>query len=430
MGVFRVDRIHLLRTCIIVYSISLRSCFIHLDCSRFHFSFNRLFVSPHHQADPFEGKINVGVGAYRDDNGKPWVLPSVAEAERRIVDAKLDMEYPPIDGVPEFVKQATYLAYGKDSEAVKSGRIAACQSLSGTGALRLASGYLARFRPSSGGAPSIMVPNPTWGNHYPIFEHMGHKVETYRYWDQKTLGLDLKGLLEDLKAKPNGQIVLLHSCAHNPTGVDPTLDQWKEISKVCKDKQHFVIFDNAYQGFASGDANKDVAAVRLFVEEGHNIGLCQSFAKNFGLYGQRIGQFSIVCSDAGEAARVLSQIKIVARAIYSNPPLHGARIVAGVLADEKLHKQWLNEIALMAGRIGQMRTLLRDSIVGAGSKKNWDHITNQIGMFSYTGLTKEQCDVMTAKHHVYLTSNGRISMAGVTSKNVGRLAEAIHDVSK
>lgn len=354
----------------------------------------------------------------------------MAEAERRIVDAKLDMEYPPIDGVPEFVKQAKYLAFGKNSEVVTKNRVAACQSLSGTGALRLASGFLARFRPVSGGAPPVLVPNPTWGNHYPIFEHAGHKVETYRYWDQKTLGLDLKGLLEDLKNKPTGSIVLLHACAHNPTGVDPTLDQWKEISKVCKDKNHFVIFDNAYQGFASGDANKDVQSVRLFVEEGHNIALCQSFAKNFGLYGHRIGQFSIVCSDADEAARVQSQVKIVARAMYSNPPLHGARIVATILGDEKLHQQWLDEIALMAGRIGKMRTLLRDNIVAAGSKKNWDHITNQIGMFSYTGLSKEQCDVMTSKHHVYLTSNGRISMAGVTTKNVEKLAEAIHDVTK
>lgn len=181
---------------------------------------------------------------------------------------------------------------------------------------------------------------------------------------------------------------------------------------MCKDKQHFVIFDNAYQGFASGDADKDVESVRLFIRDGHNIGLCQSFAKNFGLYGHRIGNFSILCENADEAARVLSQVKIVARAIYSNPPLHGARIVATVLGDEKLHKQWKGEIKLMADRINSMRTLLRDGITAAGSKKNWDHITSQIGMFSYTGLNAEQCDQMTKKHHVYLTRNGRISMAG------------------
>jgi len=269
-----------------------------------------LGVAENFRADPFEGKVNVGVGAYRTDEGKPWVLPSVAEAERRIVNAGMDMEYPPIDGVPDFVRLATELAYGKDSEVIKSKRVAACQSLSGTGALRLASGFLERFRPVSGPKPVVLVPNPTWGNHIPIFEHAGHKVEYYRYWDSKTLGLDLKGMLEDLKARPKGTIAVLHACAHNPTGVDPTMDQWKEISKVCKDQGHVVLFDNAYQGFASGDANKDVQAVRLFVEEGHNIMLCQSFAKNFGLYGHRVGNFSIVCANADEAARVQSQVKV------------------------------------------------------------------------------------------------------------------------
>jgi aspartate aminotransferase len=388
-----------------------------------------LGVAEAFKADTDPRKVNVGVGAYRTDEGKPWTLPSVKEAEKRIFEKNMDHEYAAISGIPEFVNEAAKLAYGANSDAIRNKRVAAVQSLSGTGALRLAAGYFA-LNAKNGKKPVVLVPNPTWGNHFPIFRHAGIEVQEYRYWDPKTLGLDLSGLLADIKSKPEGSVVLLHSCAHNPTGVDPTLEQWKQISKVCLEKGHFVLFDNAYQGFASGDAEKDVASVRQFINDGHNIGLCQSFAKNFGLYGERIGAFSILCKDADEASRVESQIKIVARAIYSNPPIHGARIVGTVLGDPKLKSMWLQEISQMSGRIIKMRSLLKDNLKTAGSKRNWDHITNQIGMFSYTGVSAEQCDVLTKKHHVYLTSNGRISMAGVTSGNVKYLAEAFHNVTK
>jgi len=380
------------------------------------------------KADKDPRKVNVGIGAYRTDEGKPWVLPSVREAERRIFEKGLDHEYAPIAGVPEFVKLSTALAYGEQSDAVKSRRVAAIQSLSGTGALRISAQFL--HHQWQGKKPVVLVPNPTWGNHFPIYQHAGLEVQTYRYWDAKTLGIDLRGLLEDLKSKPDRSAVLLHACAHNPTGIDPTLEQWREISKVCKDKNHFVIFDNAYQGFASGDTERDVAAVRMFIDEGHLIGLNQSFAKNFGLYGERVGAFSVLCKDADEATRVESQLKIIARAIYSNPPVHGARIVAMVLGDPKLKAMWQSEIELMSGRIIKMRSLLRDSLQAVGSKRNWDHITNQIGMFSYTGVTPEQCDSLTNKYHIYLTRNGRISMAGVNNGNVRYLAEAFHAVTK
>jgi len=386
-----------------------------------------LGVSEAFKASKDPKKVNVGVGAYRDDNGKPWVLPSVRAAEAKITG--LDHEYAPIHGFEPFVAESMKLAYGAKSDAIVNKKIAAVQSLSGTGALRLSAGFLA-LNSANGVKPTVYVPDPTWGNHFPIYQHAGLKTATYRYWDPKTLGIDMKGLVADLTAAPEGQVVLLHSCAHNPTGVDPTPSQWKEISKVCKEKKHFVIFDNAYQGFASGDTDKDVAAVRSFIDEGHNIGLCQSFAKNFGLYGQRIGAFSILCADPDEAARVDSQIKIVARAIYSNPPLHGARIVHAILSDPKLKTMWQGEIALMANRIIKMRQLLKDGLKAAGSTRNWDHITNQIGMFSYTGLTPAQCDQITQKHSIFLTRNGRISMAGVTTHNVGHLAAAIHDVTK
>jgi len=386
-----------------------------------------LGVSEAFKASKDPNKINVGVGAYRDDQGKPWVLPSVRAAEAKIQGQ--DHEYAPIQGVDAFVAESMNLAYGPTSDAVTKKRLAAVQSLSGTGALRLSAGFISQNSPG-GVKPTIYVPNPTWGNHFPIYEHSGLKTKAYRYWDQKTLGIDLKGLVEDLKNAPDGQVVLLHSCAHNPTGVDPTLPQWREISKVCKDKKHFVLFDNAYQGFASGNTDTDVAAVRMFIDEGHLIGLCQSFAKNFGLYGQRVGAFSILCENADEAARVESQVKIVARAMYSNPPLHGARIVHAVLSDPKLKAMWQGEIATMSNRIISMRKALKDGLKHAGSNRNWDHITNQIGMFSYTGLNADQCDALTQRHSVFLTRNGRISMAGVTSGNVGRLAAAIHDVTK
>jgi len=387
-----------------------------------------LGVAEAYKADTDPRKVNVGVGAYRTDEGKPWVLPSVREAERRIFEKNMDHEYAPISGIPEFVDLAVKLVYGENSEPVKSKRVAALQSLSGTGALRLAAAFIATHW--NGTKPVILVPDPTWGNHYPIFQHSGLVVEKYRYWDPKTLGINMSGLLEDLRSKPNGSVVLLHACAHNPTGVDPTPEQWKEISQVCKEKGHFVLFDSAYQGFASGDTERDVASIRQFIEDGHNVAVCQSFAKNFGLYGQRVGAFSMLCKDAEEAKRVESQLKIIARAIYSNPPLHGARIVTTVLMDPKLKAMWHKEIAEMSGRIIKMRVALRDNLKAVGSKKNWDHITSQIGMFSYTGLTEQQCDLLTSKWHVYLTRNGRISMAGVTTQNVRYLAEAIHDVTK
>jgi aspartate aminotransferase len=208
------------------------------------------------------------------------------------------------------------------------------------------------------------------------------------------------------------------------------MEQWAQISQACKEKSHFVLFDNAYQGFASGNTDTDIRSVKLFIDQGHNIGLCQSFAKNFGLYGQRVGMFSVLCADADEAQRVDSQVKILARSMYSNPPLHGARIVATVLGDPKLKEMWQGEIATMASRIIAMRSLLKNKLIDLGSKKNWDHITNQIGMFSYTGVTPEQCDRLTKEHHIYLTRNGRISMAGVTTKNVDKLAEGFHAVTK
>ncbi|KAG0294806.1 aspartate transaminase aat1 [Dissophora globulifera] len=373
-------------------------------------------------------KMNLGVGAYRDDAGKPFVLNCVRKAEDKIMKDLLDKEYAGITGVPEFTKGAAILAYGADSTPLNEGRVAITQTISGTGALRVGGVFLARWFPSS---KKIFVPTPTWGNHIPIFKDSGLEVNHYKYFDKKTNGLDFEGMVSDIKSAPKGSIILLHACAHNPTGVDPTPAQWDELSKVVKDAGHFAFFDMAYQGFASGDIHKDAYALRKFVKDGHLVALSQSFAKNMGLYGERTGSFSVVTSSAEEKARVDSQIKIVVRPMYSNPPVNGARIVASVLNTPDLHEQWLKEVKLMADRIITMRTQLKNHLVNDHkSKLNWDHITNQIGMFCFTGLTPEQVGKLTSEHHVYLTKDGRISMAGISSKNVAYLAEAIHAVTK
>ncbi|KAH6688363.1 aspartate aminotransferase [Plectosphaerella plurivora] len=375
------------------------------------------------KADKFDKKINLGVGAYRDDQGKPYVLPSVRTAEQKVVEAKLNKEYAGITGVPEFSKAAAVLAYGKNSPAAD--RIAITQSISGTGALRIGGAFLAKFWP---GDKAIYIPTPSWANHKAVFSDSGLKVNQYRYYNKDTIGLDFEGMVADIEAAPKGSVFLFHACAHNPTGVDPTQEQWKAISAAVKKGNHYSFFDMAYQGFASGSVDNDAFALRYFVEQGHELCLAQSFAKNMGLYGERVGAFSVVASSPEERARLDSQIKILVRPMYSNPPVHGARIAAEILNTPALYDQWLGEVKDMADRIIKMRALLKDNLEKLGSKHDWSHITNQIGMFAYTGLTPEQMDSLAKEHSVYATKDGRISVAGITTGNVGRLAEAIYKV--
>jgi len=378
------------------------------------------------KADTFPEKINLGVGAYRDDKGKPYVLPSVRAAEKKLVDSALDKEYAGITGVPSFTKVAAVLAYGADSPVIKEDRVAITQSISGTGALRIGGEFLAKFYPS---AKTIYIPTPSWANHNAVFKDSGLDVQKYRYYNKDTIGLDFDGMIADLKDAPESSIVLLHACAHNPTGIDPTEAQWKQISDVMKEKKHYPFFDMAYQGFASGDTNQDAFPIRHFISEGHNLCLAQSFAKNMGLYGERVGAFSIVAESAEEKKRVDSQIKILVRPLYSNPPVHGARIASEILSNPQLNEQWLGEVKGMADRIISMRALLKKNLEELGSKHDWSHITSQIGMFAYTGLTPAQMDVLAKEHSVYATKDGRISVAGITTGNVKRLAEAIHKVT-
>ncbi|CAD7087859.1 unnamed protein product [Hermetia illucens] len=377
--------------------------------------------------DKNEKKINLGAGTYRDDNGNPFVLPSVRKAEEKIMAKKMNKEYAPISGIPEFTDLAIKIALGDDSPNLQKKSNATVQAISGTGSLRIGAAFLSKFWP---GGKDIYMPSPTWGNHVPVFVHSGMTPKTYRYYDPKTCGFDFNGCMEDIRKIPAKSVILLHACAHNPTGVDPKPEQWREMCEVIKEKQLYPFFDMAYQGFASGNCEKDAFAVRLFEKEGHQFCLAQSFAKNMGLYGERAGAFSVICQDKEEAERVMSQVKILIRPMYSNPPIHGARIVTEILSDPELKKQWLVDVKQMADRIISIRKTLKDTLVKLGSQRSWDHITDQIGMFCYTGMTPENVARLTKEYSIYLTKDGRISMAGVTTKNVEHLACGMHAVTK
>ncbi|XP_017881634.1 aspartate aminotransferase, mitochondrial [Ceratina calcarata] len=304
---------------------------------------------------------------------------------------------------------------------------ATVQALSGTGSLSVGAFFLQRFFP---GNKELYLPTPTWGNHAPVFKLAGLPLKFYRYYDPQTCGLDFNGLMEDLSNIPEKSLILFHACAHNPTGVDPKPEQWEEMAAVVQKRNLFPFFDMAYQGFASGDLDKDSLAFRLFVKQGIKVALAQSYAKNMGLYGERAGALTIVTADKDEAARVLSQLKILIRPMYSNPPIYGARIVNAILGDPELREEWLVDVKTMANRIISVRQKLRDTLKDLGSTRNWAHITDQIGMFCYTGLKLPEVEKLTKNYSIYLTKDGRISMAGVTTKNVEYLANAINEVTK
>lgn len=386
-----------------------------------------------YNSDSNPQKINLGVGAYRDEGGLPFVLSAVREAERRILDRNLAMEYLPVAGDSAFVQKAIRLAYG-ENDYIKNGCVSAMQALSGTGACRMAGEFLARYldygAPGRSSKPLILLPDPSWTNHSNIFRDAGCQVGSYSYYHPPTKGLDFEACIKSLTEAPEGSVVLLHACAHNPTGVDPSSEQWAEISSVLKSKHHLPLFDMAYQGFTSGDADVDAASVRQFVSDGHRVILAQSFSKNFGLYGHRVGCLSVLTDSKEEATAISSQLKIIARPMYSNPPISGVRIVNEVLGDSELETSWRAEMKGMADRITSVRTLLRNNLTKLGSALNWDHIVDQNGMFCYSGLTKEHVEQLRNEHSIYLTLNGRISMAGVTKNNVERLAHAIHQVTK
>lgn len=377
------------------------------------------------QDDAYPEKVNLSVGAYRTDESKPWVLPVVRKVEEQLAkDYTLNKEYLPVLGLPAFSSAATSMLLGQESPAIVSGRAVGIQTLSGTGALRVAAEFLARTLKYS----VVYSSDPTWENHKLVFLNAGfQEYRSYRYWNETTKGLDFAGLIEDLKAAPENAVIIMHACAHNPTGVDPTHEQWEQIAKVVKDRKLFPLFDSAYQGFASGDLDKDAFAVRYFVDQGFELLCCQSFAKNFGLYNERVGNITLVTQDSEALNRSLSQITLLIRGMYSNPPNHGARVVATALNDPTLYTEWRGCIQIMADRIRLMRAGLKERLVNQGTPGNWDHVTNQIGMFSYTGLKPQHVDYLRSQYHIYMLKSGRINICGLTTTNLDYVANAIHD---
>merc|ERR1719506_544717 len=384
-----------------------------------------LGMSQRFQADTDPRKANVSIGAYRTDEGKPLVLNCVKKAEKIMLeDSSLNKEYLPQRGDNEYSALCQKMIFGGDSKLIKEGLIATVQTLSGTGALRLGAEFLKRYAPGA----TIYVSDPTWGTHNSIMDQAGVPLKKYRYWDAKNKNLDLAGMLADIESAPDGSIIMLHAAAHNPTGVDPTKEQWDQIKDVCAKKMHICWFDSAYQGYATGDLDKDGYATRSFAEAGLPLFVSQSFAKNFGLYGERVGTFSLTCGSVESKNNVMGQLDIIIRNLYSNPPKHGANIVKTVLSDPALYQEWRDELLAMSVRIQDMRKEMYDELQRLGTPGTWEHVTSQIGMFSFTGLTKDQAKQMVDKHHIYMLANGRISMAGVTSGNVKYIAQAIDDV--
>ncbi|CAM8952793.1 unnamed protein product [Rhodiola kirilowii] len=384
-----------------------------------------LGVTVAYNKDPSPVKLNLGVGAYRTEEGKPLVLNVVRKAEQKLVnDRSRVKEYLPIVGLSDFNKLSARLMFGADSSAIIENRITTVQCLSGTGSLRVGGEFLARHHHQR----TIYIPTPTWGNHPKIFALAGLSVKTYRYYDPTTRGLNFKGLIEDLGSAPLGAVVLLHACAHNPTGVDPTLEQWEHIRKLIRSKGLLPFFDSAYQGFASGNLDADAKPVRMFVADGGECLAAQSYAKNLGLYGERVGALSIICGSSDVARKVESQLKLVIRPMYSSPPIHGASLVATILTDRDLYHEWTIELKGMADRIISMRHQLSDAmrLRGPRSFPIYMNVKLILSCIANEGLNKAQVEFMTKEYHIYMTSDGRISMAGLSSKTVPHLADAIH----
>lgn len=375
--------------------------------------------------DTFDLKVNLSVGAYRTDEGKPWVLPVVRKTEKQLADDEtLNHEYLPVLGLDACSSAATKMLLSADSSALTQGRAFGVQTLSGTGALRVGAEFLHRQLKYT----TFYYSSPTWENHHLLFTNAGFtEPRQYRYWNAETRSLDLDGFLEDLRAAPKDSVIILHACAHNPTGCDPTHEQWTQIADVIEEKQLFPFFDSAYQGFASGDLEKDAWAVRYFTDRGFELLCAQSFAKNFGLYNERVGNLTMVVKDVSDLVAVKSQLTLIVRGMYSNPPNHGGRIVATVLNNPQLFEEWKECVRTMANRVLDMRQGLKERLERLGTPGTWDHIVTQIGMFSYTGLSPQQVEHLTRKYHIYLLKSGRINMCGLTTKNIDYVAQAIHE---
>jgi aromatic-amino-acid transaminase len=382
-----------------------------------------LGVTETYVADTNPKKVNLGVGVYFDDNSKVPVLQAVRTAEQKLAETAMPRNYLPIDGLAVYNKAVQEIVFGADSEAVKSGRIVTVQTLGGTGGLKVGADLLRRLNPNA----EAWISDPSWENHRALLEYAGFKVNEYPYYDAATHGLRFDDMLACLSKLPEGAVVVLHACCHNPTGVDLTMAQWEKVIDVVKKRNLMPFLDIAYQGFAEG-LDADAAAVRAFTKACPAVFVSSSFSKSLSLYGERIGSCSVVTENADQAARTLSQLKRVIRTNYSNPSTHGGQTVATVLTTPELRKQWEQELGQMRDRIKTMRRALVDKIRAQRADFDFSYVVDQRGMFSYSGLTKEHVRKLREEYSIYALDSGRICVAALNSKNVDYVANAIAKV--
>jgi aromatic-amino-acid transaminase len=371
-------------------------------------------------ADQRSEKINLGVGVYYDANGKLPLLQAVKKAEEKRVAASVARGYLPIDGIVSYNLAVQGLLFGTDSALVKEKCVATVQAIGGTGALKVGADLLKRFNANA----TVMISDPSWENHRALFEAAGFPVENYPYYDSVTKGLNFSGMVAHLNAAASGSIIVLHACCHNPTGAEMSPAQWQEVVNIVKARGLVPFLDMAYQGFGAGIA-QDAVAVNTFIASGIDFLVSSSFSKSFSLYGERVGALSVVCASTDEAARVLSQLKRVVRTNYSNPPTHGGTLVSMVLTDPELRQLWEDELAGMRNRIKQMRRGFVDGLAARGVKQDFAFVNQQVGMFSYSGLTAEQVGKLREEHGIYAIDTGRICVAALNDKNLDRVLDAI-----
>ncbi|WP_323147819.1 amino acid aminotransferase [Pseudomonas oryzihabitans] len=378
-----------------------------------------------YNADARPHKVNLGVGVYYDEQGRIPLLRAVAEAEKQRVAAQAPRGYLPIEGIAAYDQAVQHLLFGAESSLVREGRAITVQAVGGTGALKIGADFLKRLLPDA----VVAISDPSWENHRALFESAGFPVQNYRYYDAASNGLNREGFLADLKALPERSVVVLHACCHNPTGVDLQPADWQAVLDVVKARNLVPFLDIAYQGFGDG-IEEDAQAVRLFADSGLTFLVSSSFSKSFSLYGERVGALTLVSESREESARVLSQVKRVIRTNYSNPPTHGATIVATVLSNPELRALWEAELGEMRQRIRTMRNALVEGLAAAGATRDFAFVNAQRGMFSYSGLTAEQVERLKSEFGIYAVSTGRICVAALNERNLQPTIQAIAAVLK
>jgi len=374
-------------------------------------------------ADVRANKINLGVGVYKDANGNTPVLPSVKKAEAMLLESEKTKSYLSISGTAEYALAVQKLLFGNDSQIITDKRAHTAQTPGGTGSLRIAAEFISRQL----GDVTIWVSEPTWANHIGVFEAAGLKIARYGYYDETAKDIDFDAVISDLQQAKSGDVLLVHGCCHNPTGIDPDNAQWTRLAHLCADKNLLPLFDFAYQGFARG-IEEDAEGLRIFTEHCDELLVASSFSKNFGIYNERTGAFTVVAKTAETVNTVFSQLKSIIRVIYSNPPAHGGSVVTTILTDEKLRTQWEVEVNSMRNRIQKMRKLFVETLKQKGVAMDFSFIERQNGMFSFSGLSKEQVIKMREDSAVYAVNSGRFNVAAMTEGNMDALCEAIANV--